>query len=144
MPESLYQDVASAHFSEYTLLRAWMKQWLNSVQWYYTNALNLALPFERFLSAPVVQHHWKVRTEDPLLNRFGLMWRLFDEVGKWNRRQVYYRVLGSVIVRSYSGVSPVRVSWFMPLGLTSLRHGVGAFILSVTLRKPSAMSQLDE
>lgn len=26
MPESLYQDVASAHFSEYTLLRAWMKQ----------------------------------------------------------------------------------------------------------------------
>lgn len=36
MPESLYQDVASAHFSEYTLLRAWMKQWLNSVQWYYT------------------------------------------------------------------------------------------------------------
>lgn len=63
MPESLYQDVASAHFSEYTLLRAWMKQWLNGVQWSYTN---LALPFERFLSAPVVQHHWKVRTEDPL------------------------------------------------------------------------------
>lgn len=88
MPESLYQDVASAHFSEYTLLRAWMKQWLNSVQWYYTNALNLALPFERFLSAPVVQHHWKVRTEDHLLTRFGLMWRLFDEVGKLNRNMV--------------------------------------------------------
>lgn len=65
-----------------------MKQWLNGVQWYYTNALNLALPFERFLSAPVVQHHWKVRTEDPLLTRFGLMWRLFDEVGKWNRNMV--------------------------------------------------------
>lgn len=65
-----------------------MKQWLNYVQWYYTNALNLALPFERFLSAPVVQHHWKARTEDPLLTRFGLMWRLFDEVGKWNRNMV--------------------------------------------------------
>lgn len=65
-----------------------MKQWLNSVQWYYTNALNLALPFERFLSAPVIQHHWKVRTEDSLLTRFWLMWRLFNEVGKWNRNMV--------------------------------------------------------
>ena len=141
MPESLYQDVASAHFSEYTLLRAWMKQWLNSVQWYYTNALNLALPFERFLSAPVVQHHWKVRTEDPLLTRFGLMWRLFDEVGKWNRNMVGILPCSRIGHRTILfGVSPVRVSWFMPLGLTSLRHRVGAFILSVTLRKPSAVS----
>ena len=68
-----------------------MKQWLNSVQWYYTNAFNLALPFEMFLSAPVVQHHWKVRTEDPLLTRFGLMWRLFDEVGKWKVGPWYLR-----------------------------------------------------
>jgi hypothetical protein len=30
----------------------------------------------------------KARTEDPLLSRFGLMWRLFDEVGKWNRNMV--------------------------------------------------------
>ncbi|CAL0335103.1 unnamed protein product [Lupinus luteus] len=41
----------------------------------------LPFPFESFLSAPVVSHHWKLRTEDPLLNRFGLMWRLFYEVG---------------------------------------------------------------
>lgn len=112
-----------------------MKQWLNVVQWYYTN---LALPFERFLSAPVVQHHWKARTEDPLLTRFGLMWRLFDEVGKWNLHMV--GILPCSRTNLFGGISGTSfLVYAMPLGLTSLRHGVGAFIL-IECDSPKAIS----
>lgn len=37
-PESLYPSEVSAWFTESSLMRAWMGQWLDYVRWYHTTA----------------------------------------------------------------------------------------------------------
>lgn len=51
-------------------------------RWYYTVALSPGVTFEDFIKAPILTTHWKVRQEDPHLVRFGIMWKLYDEVAK--------------------------------------------------------------
>ncbi|KAF1854694.1 hypothetical protein Lal_00015655, partial [Lupinus albus] len=68
-PLSLYPSEVSAWFTESSLMRAWMGQWLDYVRWYHT-------------TASIVERHWKTSRSYPLLVRFGLMWRLYDEVGR--------------------------------------------------------------
>lgn len=35
---------------------------------------------EDFFQAPVITYDWKVTRKDPQLVKFGLMWKLYDEV----------------------------------------------------------------
>ncbi|TYH76668.1 hypothetical protein ES332_D04G101600v1 [Gossypium tomentosum] len=71
-----------AYLTEVTLLRSWTANWLQYVKWYYTQALLPSVLLKDFFDAPVFTRHWKVKSEDPELIRFGLLWRLYDEVAK--------------------------------------------------------------
>lgn len=64
------------------MVKGWVRQWLKYVQWYHTIALDPEVSVEAFFKAPVVTSTWKATREDPQLVRFGLMWKLYDEVAK--------------------------------------------------------------
>jgi len=56
-PQDLYESEVFEYLSEYTLVRAWMSQWLKYIRWYYTVAVAPDLSFEDFIKAPVVTTH---------------------------------------------------------------------------------------
>ena len=58
---------------EWTVLRAWMQQWLRYVQWYVCVALSPTVTFEDLLDPPIVNRRWRVTTEDPAVVKFGLL-----------------------------------------------------------------------
>jgi len=68
-----------------TLLRSWTEARLKYVRWYYATALSPDVSIEDFIQAPVVTTRWKASNEFPLLTRFGLMWKLFDEAVTLNQ-----------------------------------------------------------
>ena len=70
-----------------TLLRSWTEAWLKYVRWYYATALSPDVSIEDFIQAPVVTTRWKASNEFPLLTRFGLMWKLFDEVTSYRHSE---------------------------------------------------------
>ncbi|PPD89225.1 hypothetical protein GOBAR_DD13840 [Gossypium barbadense] len=82
VPPDLYKSESMAYLTEVTLLRSWTANWLQYVKWYYTQALLPSVLLKDFFDAPVFTRHWKVKSEDPELIRFGLLWRLYDEVAK--------------------------------------------------------------
>lgn len=79
-PQKLYKSEMFEYLEEITLLRAWTHQWLNYNRWYYTTALSPGVSFEDFIKAPITT--FELLAIAPHLVRFGLMWRLYDEVAK--------------------------------------------------------------
>ena len=75
-PEVVFQGEADN--LEYTLYRNWMSSWLKYIHWYYSLFLNPDSVLREFLNAPIVQTSWKVTYEDPVVFRYGLLWRLHD------------------------------------------------------------------
>ena len=67
-------------FLEWSVLRAWVRSWLQYCQWYYSTAMAPDVPIEAFFTAPVVNRNWKIDRTDPDLVRFGLMWKIYDMV----------------------------------------------------------------
>lgn len=88
-PDEIYESIDCATFSEYTVVKAWVNQWLNYVKWYCTTALSSDVTIDSFFKAPFVTRHWKISTSDPQLVRFGLLWRLYDMVAKWRQSHKY-------------------------------------------------------
>lgn len=68
-----------------TLLRSWTEAWLKYVRWYYATALSPDVSIEDFIQ--VVTTRWKASNEFPLLTRFGLMGKLFDEVTSYRHSE---------------------------------------------------------
>ena len=62
-PQDLYESEVFEYLSEYTLVRAWMSQWLKYIRWYYTVAVAPDLSFEDFIKAPVVAFTLEVFSE---------------------------------------------------------------------------------
>ncbi|KAK7295398.1 hypothetical protein RJT34_18305 [Clitoria ternatea] len=60
-----------AYLTEVTLLRSWTANWLQYDKWYYKKALLPSVLLKDFFDAPVFTRHWKVKSEDPELIRFG-------------------------------------------------------------------------
>lgn len=89
-PEETFQSDSMAYLVESSLIRGWVSRRLKYVRWYYTVAAEPGLSLQDFFDAPIVARHWKVSSEDPHLIRFGLMWRLFDEVARWRLSPKYY------------------------------------------------------
>jgi len=118
--------------AEITVVKGWVRQWLKYVQWYHTIALDPEVSVEAFFKAPVVTSSWKATREDPQLVRFGLMWKLYDEVAK---RSLNYSPPALVRVGGLSSceVSLVLSTFCMLLGLTS---GEKAFTLIVIVDFP--------
>lgn len=87
-PEDICSEDAR-DFLEWTTLRGWVKQWLNYLKWYHTVAMSDQVSLEDFFKAPVITYDWKVTRKDPQLVKFGLMWKLYDEVAL---RGLSYRV----------------------------------------------------
>ncbi|KAI4298014.1 hypothetical protein L6164_037866 [Bauhinia variegata] len=54
---------------EWTVLRAWVKQWLAYVRWYWLTAWSPDVTIQDFFEAPVVNRSWKVKKTD----RFDLV-----------------------------------------------------------------------
>ena len=52
-------------------------QWLTYIKWYYTVAWSQDPSFLDFFDAPIVERRWRASS---LLFRFGLMWKLYDNV----------------------------------------------------------------
>lgn len=105
------------------MVKGWVRQWLKYVQWYHTIALDPEVSVEAFFKAPVVTSSWKATREDPQLVRFGLMWKLYDEVAK---RSLNYSppALERVGGLSSCEVSLVLSTFCMLLGLTSRRGSI--------------------
>lgn len=59
-----------------------MEQWLKYLKWYLTTASDPAVSIEEFFNAPIVTSRWKATREDPLVIRFGLLWKLYDLVAE--------------------------------------------------------------
>lgn len=57
-----------------------MQSWLKYCHWYYGIALSPDVSIEKFFKAPVINRKWKIDRTDPLLVRFGLMWKVYDMV----------------------------------------------------------------
>lgn len=70
-------------FNEWSLMRSWMKSWLDSLNWYYRTALDPVVSIEKLVAeAPVVETHWNRCQRDESLFRFGLIWKCFDKIGE--------------------------------------------------------------
>lgn len=66
------------YLHEWTVLRAWVKQWLAYVRWYWLTAWSPDVTIQDFFEAPVVNRSWKVKKTDPQLVQFGLLWKVYD------------------------------------------------------------------
>ena len=134
-PPELYNDDCRELLAEITVVKGWVRQWLKYVQWYHTIALDPEVSVEAFFKAPVVTSSWKATREDPQLVRFGLMWKLYDEVAK---RSLNYSPPALVRVGGLSSceVSLVLSTFCMLLGLTGLEQGEEAFTLIVIVDFP--------
>lgn len=114
-PDSIYKSESMAYLTEVTLLRSWTANWLQYVKWYYTQALLPSLLLNDFFDAPVFTRHWKVKSEDPELIRFGLLWRLYDEVAKKGPSYMGFILADSKLthpVTLLGGVSGTEFLWF--------------------------------
>lgn len=110
---------------EWTVLRAWVKQWLAYVRWYWLTAWSPDVTIQDFFEAPVVNRSWKVKKTDPQLVRFGLLWQVYDWLAE---KGLEYKV---PILDSGSGlplwactcwVEPLaNTFWYHMLGLTNLQ-----------------------
>lgn len=79
-PDSIFIQEVIKDFTEWTVLRAWVKQWLKYVKWYSLVALSPEVTINQFFSAPVTISTWRRTKRDENLVRFGLLWKLYDMV----------------------------------------------------------------
>lgn len=84
-PEECYLHFKVQEFEEYSTRRQWVSGWLKYVKWCYGTALSPDVTIDDFFNAPVVSNDFLVRSTDPNLVRFGLMWKLFDMIALHNR-----------------------------------------------------------
>ena len=63
-------------------MRGQINLWLKYVKWYLTTAIDPAVSIEEFFNAPIVSSRWKATREDPVVVRFGQLWRLYDLVAE--------------------------------------------------------------
>lgn len=69
-------------FTEYTVLRGWLSQWLKYVHWYAKVAMSSDLSLESFFDDPVVESNWRLTGTDARGVRFAYLWKLFYMVAK--------------------------------------------------------------
>ncbi|KAK5786168.1 hypothetical protein PVK06_040799 [Gossypium arboreum] len=115
VPPDLYKSESMAYLTEVTLLRSWTANWLQYVKWYYTQALLPSVLLKDFFDAPVFTRHWKVKSEDPELIRFGLLWRLYDEVAKKGPSYMGFILADNKLTHPLTllrGVSGTEFLWF--------------------------------
>lgn len=80
-PVELFQQ--SGMCDEWSLARAWMEEWLKSLSWYCTVALDPMVRISQLLEGgPVVPSKWNANREDVYLRRLGLIWKCRDLVQK--------------------------------------------------------------
>lgn len=79
-PDELYIQEVLKDITEWTVLRAWVKQWLKYVKWYSSVALSPEVTINQLFHAPIVTSTWKRTKRDENLVRFGLLWKLYDIV----------------------------------------------------------------
>ena len=63
-PEELMLSPLAADFTEYSILRNWVSQWLQYVKWYWVIAMQPDVSLEAFFDAPVVEKSWKITRKD--------------------------------------------------------------------------------
>lgn len=56
-------------FTEYTVLRGWLSQWLKYVHWYAKVAMSSDLSLESFFDDPVVESNWRLTGTDALISK---------------------------------------------------------------------------
>lgn len=81
-PIELFEFEGMHDFLEWSLLRGWVRSWLNYCKWYYITALDPSVKMEEFFTVELVNTNWRCTTTDPELVRWGLQWRLFDIVSQ--------------------------------------------------------------
>lgn len=65
-----------------------MQKWLQYLKWYWMLNMDLDMGTDplvllaRALDPPVVITGWKVNQTDPVLVKFGLLWKVYDYVGQ--------------------------------------------------------------
>ena len=79
-PYDLFNQPGMKDFLEWSCLRAWVKQWLKYIKWYYSLALSPCVTIQDFFEAPVINHNWKLTKANPDFIRFGLIWKVYDMV----------------------------------------------------------------
>lgn len=89
-PDELYVTPKVKDFDEYTLLRGWMVQWLKLVKWYWLIEGDPGADLGALFDAPFIGNDWKRTAREEEFLRFGLLWKVYDEVLKmghdWCRR----------------------------------------------------------
>ncbi|KAF5957206.1 hypothetical protein HYC85_004431 [Camellia sinensis] len=63
-PKELMLSPLAADFTEYSILRNWVSQWLQYVKWYWVIAMQPDMSLEAFFDAPVVEKSWKITRKD--------------------------------------------------------------------------------
>ncbi|XAR56142.1 hypothetical protein NMG60_11036495 [Bertholletia excelsa] len=76
--DDVFSHPKDKEFIEWSTLR--VRDWLWYCRWYYGTALNDQVTIEDFFNAPVVNRNWKITRSDPQLQRFGLLWKMYDMV----------------------------------------------------------------
>ena len=80
VPDQLFKQIGMKDFLEWASLRGCMRTWLKYCHWYYQVAQSPDVNLEDFFKAPIVNRKWKLDREEPLVSRFGLMWKIYDLV----------------------------------------------------------------
>ncbi|CAA0822083.1 Mitovirus RNA-dependent RNA polymerase, partial [Striga hermonthica] len=82
VPDHYFYQIGMKEFQEWSILRRWVKRWLDEVHWYASVALDPCVSLQVILEGPpVVEKKWNFSAQDPNLVRFGLLWKLYDLVG---------------------------------------------------------------
>lgn len=80
-------------FAEYTVLRNWLQSWLRHYLWYITRLSECSGDLKSLLEAPVVETSWRRRSGDPLIFRYGKVWRLYDLANEMRTGKVTVGIL---------------------------------------------------
>lgn len=86
-PDNCFTNIMSKHFTEYSILRNWMSQWLEYVRWYYAVLSSYQCTLEEALSGPVVCKSYYRKSTDENLVRFGKMYYLYNKVSSYAQQR---------------------------------------------------------
>lgn len=80
IPDDVFSRPEDKELFEWSTLRVWVRDWLRYCRWYYGTALNDQVTIEDLFNAPVVNRNVQITRSDPQLQRFGLLWKVYDMV----------------------------------------------------------------
>lgn len=72
---------------ERTVIRGWIDQWLKSLLWHSTVAMDLNTPLMELLDYPIVETTWCRRNTQSEIKRFGALWKVLDMARRGYRGQ---------------------------------------------------------